>query len=236
MTKTFVIPGYDVVLQQSENSQAVTDDSNFVYLKAKQLLERDTEEKIKSVLDLGTGCGIILLMIAKNYARLTYTGVEIVPHLADMAEDNFRNFTRFIGERDYEIHNADFCMLDAVLGKRKYDLIVSNPPYYRKGAGKLSSVYEKAVARYEIKCTLIDLFRNVKGHLAEAGILLIIYPLSRKGEVEKVCEELGFEIRSVEVTDYGDNKARVLFEIAPPHLTTRTQREAQRHNNDREIN
>ena len=223
MIKIFHIPGIAIPFRQSLASQGITSDAYFLYLKAKEIIEND--QSTKSVLDLGTGCGIILLMLAKDYAHLNLIGVEIVPDLAKLAEENFHAYVESVRPTNYEIHVADFCDLEAVLKKNNFDLIVSNPPYYEKNKGKVSRNYEKAIARFEIKSSLKGLLSSVKKFLSKNGSSLIMYPYVRKKEVEEACLEMGLKIRSFIFTDYErndfhndcdkiTNKTKIIFEIA----------------------
>ena len=224
MNKVFHIPGITIPFRQSIISQGITSDANFLYLKAREIIEKNAHKSYLKVLDLGTGCGIILLMLAKDFSHLQLTGVEILPDLVKLATENCRNFIEFVGLRSFDIKIGDFCDLDAILLREKYDLIVSNPPYYKKENGKFSKNYEKAIARFEIKSSLQCLLNSVKNFLSKNGSSLIMYPFIRKNEVEEACLEIGLSIRSYVFTgceilgfhnDYDkiNNKTRVIFEI-----------------------
>ncbi|MCL1826747.1 MAG: methyltransferase [Candidatus Cloacimonetes bacterium] len=188
MISTFTIPGYEIDFLQSSFSQAVSSDAFLLYKKANELISesRFTAKEIKDILDVGTGCGILLLMLAKDFYHCTFTGVEIVADLAQLATENLNRLTQYIGARDYQIIAGD---LRRVRFDKKYDLIISNPPYHKKESGRLPAVYEKAIARFELVSTLKDVICCVKNSLSTAGRALLVYPYSRKQEIELACTE-----------------------------------------------
>jgi len=252
MEKYFQIPGIEGVFTQSINSQSISQDTNFIYMWAKEILEKkiysyyiennlESSMQKRHILDLGTGCGIILLMLAKDFSKLVCTGVEIISDLADIAITNFKTLTQIIGDREHQIITANYSDLVKkikdetdyntflqnlnTINNQKFDLIVSNPPYFKKNVGKICKNFEKAISRFEIKSTLFDLINCIKHFLSPNGYSIIIYPLSRKKEVELACLEMQLKIKSFRYTDYTkntfhydiaktNNKTKILFEIS----------------------
>lgn len=128
------------------------------------------------VIDLGTGCGILPLLLAfqKKVGRII--GVEIQPALADLAKRNVL-LNKFSSQ--IEIWERDFKELKGEEWQGIFDLVIANPPYRRLGAGRLNPHLEKAIARHEIKATLKDIIQVARHILKEKGRLAMIYPARR---------------------------------------------------------
>ena len=141
------------------------------------------------VMDLGTGCGIIPLIIAFRKKMPKITGVEIQPPLAGLARRNAvlnRLSTRIA------IVEADLKNLEGKGWKGNFDLVLSNPPYRKVGVGRVNPRQEKALARHEFKATLQDVLRAAQYLLKEKGRLAMIYPASRAAEL--IREMLSFHL------------------------------------------
>ena len=132
------------------------------------------------MIDLGTGCGVIPLIIAFRKKTGKITGVEIQPSLADLARRNSalnRLSTRIT------ILETDLRNLEEKGFKGTFDLVLSNPPYRKVGAGRVNPRQEKALARHEFKAALRDVLRAAQYLLKEKGRLAMIYPASRAAEL-----------------------------------------------------
>ena len=104
------------------------------------------------VADLGTGTGIIPLLLAEREASVSISAVEIILELADMARRSavLNNFADRI-----KVFNGD--LRDSLLlPPQSFDVVVSNPPYYEKNACRVSGDPIRAAARSELYCTLAE--------------------------------------------------------------------------------
>jgi tRNA1Val (adenine37-N6)-methyltransferase len=121
----------------------------------------------ETALDLGTGSGVVLLILAKTCPALRRgIGVEIQPQLWEFARRNIEE-------------NGYASRLEAVLGDFRedlpdlsgtaFDLVVSNPPYRRVGEGRRNPDPQKEIARHEVSCTMTDLFGAAGRRLAPRG-------------------------------------------------------------------
>ncbi len=128
------------------------------------------------ILDLGTGCGIVPLILTKRHKGLKVIGVEIQSSLADLAKRNAA-LNRFSSR--IEIWEKDFKTLEREEWKGIFDAVFSNPPYRQVGSGRINPRQEKALARHEIKATLKDVLQAAHLLLREKGRLLMVYPASR---------------------------------------------------------
>jgi tRNA1Val (adenine37-N6)-methyltransferase len=128
------------------------------------------------ILDLGTGCGVIPLILAHRRLGKRIVGLEIQPELVAVAQRNvevngFSDRIR-IYERDFREISSDF-------ERGGFDLVISNPPYRRLRSGRLNPDGQRAIARHELKSSLADVFRTASTLLGHGGRLSIIYPASR---------------------------------------------------------
>jgi tRNA1(Val) A37 N6-methylase TrmN6 len=135
----------------------------------------------RSVLDLGTGSGIILLLLARRCDILKKgVGVEIQRTLWEFA-------CRNIGENGFEGRlSAVLCDLrDDVpgLAPRSVDLVVSNPPYRKIGEGRRNPDPRKEIARHEVACTMEDVFSAAGKYLSLRGRFAIVCPSHRLPEI-----------------------------------------------------
>jgi tRNA1Val (adenine37-N6)-methyltransferase len=123
-------------------------------------LSKKTGEK--TVIDLGTGTGVIPLLLAWKSPVEKIVGVEIDKDTAALAEKNIRmnGLTSRV-----TIIEKDWRMLEGVFPEGAFEVVISNPPYTKKGAGRASPVKQRAIARGEVMGTLAELLR-VSTHLA----------------------------------------------------------------------
>lgn len=140
--------------------------ANFLNIKKKSLL-----------IDIGTGTGIIPLLIADNNKIHKIYGIEIQEEIAQMAirtvEYNNLNYKIEIIQDDINNLDKNF----------KADVIVTNPPYIKKENGKISENSKKAISRHEIKLNLEQLLLKSKKTLKSGGSFNIIYRTNRFQEL-----------------------------------------------------
>jgi tRNA1Val (adenine37-N6)-methyltransferase len=124
------------------------------------------------ILDLGTGTGVISLMLAQRFTDAHVDAVEIDEIAAKTAENNFENSP--FAER-LKVYALSFENYFQQHPQRKYDLIVSNPPFY------LNSLKSPGAQKTLAKHTDVDFFerliKSVTEHLAENGSCWLILPV-----------------------------------------------------------
>ena len=128
------------------------------------------------VVDLGTGCGVIPLLLALKQAAAHITGIEIQESLAAMAKRNVlaNGFDHLIS-----IIQADLRKVHSDVVGKPISLVVSNPPYRKLQSGRLNPNSEKAIARHELLANLADVVRTAVRLLPDKGRLAVIYPARR---------------------------------------------------------
>lgn len=141
------------------------------------------------IIDLGTGCGILPLILLFRRKATRVIGVEIQPSLADLARRNasLNRFTSRIKTWEKDLKELTTRKLKGV-----FDLALSNPPYRKVGSGRINPNQEKALARHEINTTLGDLLRVANHLLKERGRLTMIYPAT--SAVDLIKEMAGFHL------------------------------------------
>lgn len=132
------------------------------------------------VLDLGTGTGILpLLMSAKTQAE-HFVGLELQPESADMA----RRSVRMNGlESRIEIVTGDIREADAVFAAASFDVITSNPPYMIGRHGLQNPNDALAIARHEICCSLEELVTTAQKLLRPGGHFYMVHRPFRLAEL-----------------------------------------------------
>jgi tRNA1Val (adenine37-N6)-methyltransferase len=130
----------------------------------------------EKVVDLGTGCGILPLVLSQSTKAFSFVGVEIQKGLADLATRNV-HLNRL--ESRISILHQDYRSLKRTFPPAAFDVVVSNPPYRKHLTGRTNPSAEKAIARHEIKGTLDDLISIAAYLLPPKGRIYLIYPATR---------------------------------------------------------
>jgi len=132
------------------------------------------------VLDLGTGCGIIPLMLAYRQPQIEIYGVDVQVELAELALTNVRE--NQLKER-ITVFCTDMKLLRPAMTAGPVDLVVCNPPFRRQGSGRINPDAQRAVARHEIKANLHDIIQTSHRMLRAAGRLVLIYTAGRLTDI-----------------------------------------------------
>ena len=132
------------------------------------------------VADLGTGTGIIPLLLAGHTKASKLTGLEIQPEMADMAGRSvaLNNLTDRVS-----ILQGDLRQAHELLGYGGFDVVTCNPPYERQGSGVVSEDRALAIARHEVACTILDVCRASFDILRQRGRLALIIRADRVMDV-----------------------------------------------------
>ncbi len=131
-----------------------------------------------SILDIGTGTGVIALMLAQRYSKAQIDAVEIDADAAKTAQENFQNS---IFKERLKLYPSSFEQFSFDFSDRKYDLIVSNPPFFTNAQHNPN--YKKMIARHAPASLFNDLTTFLQQHLNPSGQAYFILP-----------EEAAFEI------------------------------------------
>lgn len=177
------------------------------------------------IIDLGTGCGIIPLIMAYRNPDINIFGVEIQKELADIAALNVEK-NDMSGCITILCQDMKRLKHDAVSGP--VDLVLSNPPYRKTRSGRINPDQQRAVARHELEITLYDVVTTAYRMLKVSGKFLTIYPAERMTDIITEMRSVGIEPKSLRIIySYRDSEAKLIFlegikggrpglKIAPP--------------------
>ena len=132
------------------------------------------------VLDIGTGCGVIPLLLMSRQSNLEITAVEIQNSLYQSAMANVE--TNGWSDR-IQVLEGDIQAVASDLEPESFDWILSNPPYRKVNSGKINPCPEKALARHELALTLETLVAASVPLLKPGGKIALAYPFHRLEEV-----------------------------------------------------
>jgi tRNA1Val (adenine37-N6)-methyltransferase len=139
--------------------------------------------RVERVFDLGTGSGVIPLLLTVRSPHLHITGVELQPDLVDRA----RRSVQLNGLEDrIEIVAADIRSIDKNMPGGSAELVLSNPPFWKQGQGQVSRRVEQAIARHELCLQLEQLVEMGAYLLAAGGSMAIIQPVQRLEETLQI--------------------------------------------------
>ncbi len=140
------------------------------------------------VLDLGTGTGIIPILLEYHTKGAHFTGLEIQTEVADMAR---RSVALNHLEEKVSIVTGDICQATSLFPKASFDVVTSNPPYMKRENGLVNPGEARAISRHEVLCTLEDVMREAKQLLKPEGHFFMVHRPRRLGEIFTLCETYG---------------------------------------------
>ncbi len=146
-------------------------------------------EDVKTILDVGSGCGLIALMMAQRCPIAKVTGIEIDPDSVEEASENVNNsewadrIKIILGNFPEDINLAEY---------GKFDLIVSNPPYFDSGVTDIATRRERA--RHQGGLSPSALLQASKLLLTPKGKIAMVVPAEISSALEKEAESLGFSL------------------------------------------
>lgn len=175
------------------------------------------ETEGRRILDVGTGCGVIALIVASRFPEASVTAIDTDGGAVEEAGANFRHssWSDRLASRQRSWQDME--------GDGVWDLIVSNPPFFDSGADPLASA--RLGARHKGDLSPESLVSKAPGLLSERGRLAIIVPSDQEVALRELAESEGLSLRRVaEVADRETTKVkRVLLEFSKrPCACTRT--------------
>lgn len=124
------------------------------------------------VLDLGTGCGVIPLLLADLHPEARIAGVEIQPATADMAA---RSVALNRLEERVRIHCGDYRQVAQLYGHGNFDVVTMNPPYREVGRGLVSPAESRATARHEMAGGLAEAVQAAVAAVKFGGRVAVVF-------------------------------------------------------------
>ena len=155
----------------------------------------------KTILDIGTGTGVIALMLAQRYGEAQIDAVEIDEIAAKTAENNFKN-SPFSGRlTGYSMGFEHFFEQNPA---KRYDMIVSNPPFFINSLK--SSEAKRGLAKHTDETFFKRLISITAKHLNPKGIFWLVLPIDTSKKIKQVSEERSMVIKQIiDVCSYPDS-------------------------------
>ena len=153
-------------------------------------------KKGEKVLDMGTGTGIIPILLEAKTEGGHFTGLEIQEESADMAR---RSVAYNHLEEKIDIVTGDIKTASQLFGKASFDVITSNPPYMTNAHGIKNPEAPKAIARHEVLCTLDDLAREAGSLLRPGGRFYLIHRPFRVVEIFQALTKYKLEPKRMQL-------------------------------------
>lgn len=163
-------------------------------------------ENPKRILDIGTGTGVLSLMLAQKYPETEISALEINSFAFDLAKQNFENnllgkncTVQLMALQDFQTHE-------------KFDGIISNPPYFEDSLK--NNKEGKSLARHTDSLSYGELISKSKSLLSENGTAWFILPFLSSNRFLEIIEANNLNIkRQIEIEGKPGQRVRVIFEL-----------------------
>ena len=184
-------------------------------------------KKGERVLDLGTGTGVIPILLAAKHDGIgaTFTGLEIQPESVEMAGRSVRlnRLADCVSIVEGDLKNAK-----DLFGAAQFDVVVSNPPYMNEGGGLVNPHDAKAIARHEVKCSLEDVIGAAAQVITSGGRFYMVHRPHRLVDIVSLLRQYRLEPKRIRFVHSHTKKepsmvlieaikgARAMVKIGPP--------------------
>ncbi len=160
------------------------------------------------LIDLGTGSGIIPLLIAKRCKGKRLFGIEINKELFKVAKKNIKLNNM---EDRIEIVLGDLKNIKNFFLPDTFEVVVTNPPYYGRNEGLISKDPEKKIAKAEFLSDLSSIFKTAFYLLKEKGSFYFIYPTKKLQSVFLTARRYQFTPKKIRFIHYNIKRDAELF-------------------------
>ena len=222
--ETYLKDGERAVDLQRSNLWIIQDPGRFCFGVDAVLLSAFCEIRAgERCLDMGTGMGILPLLLSAKTDAAELVGLEIQPESADMARRSVEmniamqeeaaagTAQQAPGEAEaalpqdaaaattrivagrVRIEQGDLKEASALFGRSRFDVVTCNPPYMIGGHGIVNPADAKAIARHEVLCTLDDVAREAAAVLVPGGRLYMVHRPFRLTELMTTMSRHGLE-------------------------------------------
>ena len=147
-------------------------------------------EKQTKALELGSGTGGLCIALAKRYPAMKIAGIDIQPKLVELSKES----AALNSLENVEFKNIDLRSALENFYPETFNLVMTNPPYFKLGTGRVNSNLKKAQAKHEIKCTLYDIFRAASYLLKKTGMFFLIHHYSRIFDVFDLASQFKLKL------------------------------------------
>ncbi len=153
----------------------------------------------KNIIDLGSGAGVLTVLMAHKYKKAQVLGAEI--------QEESVNLSRLSVEKSgfsdrVNIKNCDLREFKNNFTAGAYDLVVSNPPYFPIKSGYSAPLEARKIAREEICCTLNDVLTAAAYLCKWGGAFFLVHRPERIAEICAIATQVGLEPKRLRVVQY----------------------------------
>ena len=163
----------------------------------------------EKVIDLGTGTGIIPILMEARDKGESFKALEIQEESVDMARRSVE--LNHIQDK-IEIINGDIKEATQIFGKASFNVVTSNPPYMTEKHGIENPKSAKAIARHEILCDLEDVISNAAGLLKPRGRFYMVHRPRRLADIIELMRKYRLEPKRIRIVHpYEDKDANMVL-------------------------
>lgn len=151
-------------------------------------------KKNSKVVDIGTGTGIISILLCKKTELSKIYGIEIQSDVAEMAERSAKLNNL---QDKFEVINTNIKDVLEILEPHKYDAIVTNPPYKKVNTGVKSIDKKQLISRHEVECTLEDIIEKSSKLLKDLGEFYMVHRAERLVDIMCLLRKYKLEPKNI---------------------------------------
>ena len=140
-------------------------------------------ENVQKILEVGTGTGLISLMLAQRNANAEITALDLNEDAVKLAQENFKN--ALFSER-LNVFHQDFKTFES---QKEYDFVVCNPPFFEE-----NNSVKDVLARQQVELTFRNLIEKASKILSSEGIFSVIIPSESAQEFENLAEDFDLHL------------------------------------------
>ena len=159
--------------------------------------------KNSNVIDLGTGTGIINILLAAKTENCNFVGVEIQEEVADMAK---RSIKLNKLENKIKIINNNILNLNNIYKKNSFDVVITNPPYKKINTGIINKQDKKIISRHEITASLEQFIHTAAYLLKDYGKFFMVHRPDRLVDIFSIMRKEKIEPKKIKFVYPNKNK------------------------------
>ena len=160
-------------------------------------------KKNSKVIDIGTGTGIISILLCEKTKLSKIYGIEIQEDVAEMASRS----SKLNNLQDkFEVINKNIKDIFDILNPHEYDVVVTNPPYKKVNTGVKSIENKQLISRHEVECTLEDIIEKSSKLLKDLGEFYMVHRAERLVDIMCLLRKYKLEPKNIRFVHSKENE------------------------------